>query len=250
MLKKSFKKICRNKMKTCRSDQVLNPKSGRCVSRTGKIGQAIIKEEQKALLKEKGQIKDDSNTKKFRPVTISFEIIVFETNKEGKKETIEAGLPKIYRWVDKNLDKIVASIAEPYIKNKTLKMLKQVNTLEGGGIGKGGPKLTSRNFKKEKGIYNIFIGFESSTDLIYRIYFFAELREDWTPKLWQSQEIFKTVYNDELHKNKRDEHKIFENGEQGISYVLNSLEIEYHKYDSKKNRLPTKKKIHLGNKYH
>lgn len=46
------------------------------------------------------------------------------------------------------------------------------------------------------------------------------------------------------------EHKILENGKQGISYVLNSLEIEYHKYDSDRNLLPTKrkKKIHLGKK--
>ena len=237
-------------MKNCRSDQVLNPVSGRCVLRTGKIGQAIIKEEQKTFKK---QTKGDSKTKKFRPVTISFDIIVFEMNKEGTEEIpSDVSLPKIDRWVGDNLDKIVATIAEPYIKNKTLK-LKQVNTLEAGGIGKGGPMLRSRNPKTEKGIYNMFKGFtKPDYDLIYRISFYAELREDWTPKLWQSPEILKTVYNDELHKNKRNEYKILENGEQGISYVLNSLEIEYHKYDAKRTRLPTKrkKKIHLGKKYH
>lgn len=242
-------------MKNCRSDQVFNPVSGRCVLRTGKIGQAIIKEDKKTLLKEKRQtkeqIKGDSKTKKFRPVTITFDIIVFEMNKEDTEEKpVDETLPKINRWVDDNLDKIVATIAEPYIKNNTLK-LKQVNTLEAGGLGKGGPMLRSRNRKKEQGIYNIFKGFtKPDYDLIYGISFYAELREDWAPKLWQSPEILKTVYNDELHKNKRNEYKILENGEQGISYVLNSLEIEYDKYDAKRNRLPTKrkKKIHLGKK--
>lgn len=54
MKKKKPKKVVRDKEKRCEADQILNPKTNRCVSKTGVVGRALMKmSKEKTVVKEK-----------------------------------------------------------------------------------------------------------------------------------------------------------------------------------------------------
>ena len=206
-------------MKDCKQNQIRNPATGRCVSKTGKIGKEILENQKGTKKPTPAKKTKQSPEETLKYFDITFHFIVKAIPMPG--ETIDDMVSfddGVYRWIEENANRIIAPLFGNYAKN----------------------------------IRDVDIDWEGWNPL-YKIKFTASvgpaLQHPPTHRILNyltSPEVLDNynIYNHELHEKNRKKYKLLTGFNRfQISYELDSMKM----YNEPS---PNDYKIYIGKHYH